>query len=241
MRDLWLACLIISLLIIVPYGLSAVLSLLPWKFNIERVTQPFGERSKKAGKVLIGIAAVLATVGAIAFVNISSKQPSKTKHQSLHGNVGSIADVMPTIKFTNPRGTTQNPLMVLCQQDIEVAGRIPKGYAFAVGNAAAGPYNSIAFVPQIAALPAGKDTWKVPLVFGSSSDAGKKFNLYLEVLPSRELNYLVAEAQSLRQYVSGSKYNGQTWWTSPGLPPKPAIAQDQETAKRTAATTGCPK
>jgi hypothetical protein len=234
-----LVCLVIALVIILPYAAQSILSLSPLKVKVERATEPFKERWENGGKVLIGIAAVLATVGG-AFLAVSgSKQPTEHKAQSPQANIAP-ATARPTIKLSNPHGTIQNPLMVSCQQDIQVAGRVPTGYTFAVGNVIIGQNADIVFVPEAAATLVAPNTWNVPIVFGGAADHGSKFTVYLEVLPTQQLNYLVAEAQSIRQYTSKNKYSGATWWRAPGLPPVPAIAQDQETVQRTTDQTGCP-
>jgi hypothetical protein len=238
--DLWIFGLVllgIALVIIVPYAVQSILSLSPWKVKVERVTEPFKERWKNGGKVLIGIGAALATVAG-AFLAVSgSGQPAEHTPQSPQANIPMATS---TIKFSNPRGTIQNPLMVSCQQDIQVAGRVPTGYTFAVGNVIIGQNADTEFVPEAAATLIAPNTWNVPQVFGRAADHGSKFTIYLEVLPTQQLNYLVAEAESIRQYTSQNKYAGQTWWRAPGLLPVPAIVQDQETVQRTADQTGCP-
>src|SRR5450631_30057 len=212
------------------------------KVKIERVTEPFKERWDTAGKVLIVVAGVLVAAGVGLLAVSTSKQSTKDNTQSPQTNVTPSAAATPTIKFSNPRGTDQNPVMVSCQEDIEITGRMPKGYAFTVGVIGQNQNTDIEFVPETetATTSIPPDTWKVPLVFGGAANNGDKFTVYLEVLPIQQLNYLVAEAQSIRAFLSGTKYAGQSWWTTPGLPPAPAIAQDQETVQRTPDQTGCP-
>jgi hypothetical protein len=234
-----LVCLVIALVIILPYATQSILSLSPLKVKVERATEPFKERWENGGKVLIGIAAVLATVGGAYLAISGSKQPAEHKAQSPQADIAP-ATAAPTIRFSDPRGTIQSPLMVSCQQDIQVAGRVPAGYAFAVGNVVSGQNADIAFVPETAASPVAPNTWNVPIVFGTAENHSSKFAVYLEVLPTQQLSYLVGEAQSIRQFTSQNKYAGATWWRAPGLPPMPAIAQDQETVQRTTAQTGCP-
>lgn len=96
---------------------------------------------------------------------------------------------------------------------------MPKGYAFAVGVISQNQNTDIEFVPETATTSMPPDTWKVPLVFGGATSNGDKFTVYLEVLPIQQLNYLVAEAKSIRAFLSGTKYVGQSWWTTPGAGP----------------------
>jgi hypothetical protein len=240
LRTFGLICGITGVVIVVLYGLQALLSLSPWKIKPVRATQPFKERWETAGKILMIVAGVLVAAG-VGFLAVPAS-PQSVKHDthSPQARISPVSTVTSTIKFSNPRGTDQNPLEVSCQQDIEVTGRMPTGYAFAIGNVAIGENADIVFVPEEAATRTAANTWEVPIVFGDAADKGSKFSVYLEVLPARQLNYLVEEAQSIRAFLYSGKYAGQTWWIAPSLPPVPAIPQDQETVQRTADTTGCP-
>lgn len=240
MRTFWLICGITGVAIVGLYGILAILSLTPARIKVEPVTEPFKKRWKAARKVLMIAAGVLVAAG-VGFLAVSpSTQPAKYDKQSPQANSAPVAPTTLTIKFSSPRGTDLNPLMVSCQEGIEVTGQMPKGYMFAVGNVIIGQNDDIVFVPEEAASLVAANTWEVPIVFGIAADSRSKFSVYLVVLPAQQLNYLVSEAQSIREFVSKGKYTGQTWWSAPSLPPVPAIAQDQETAQRTADTTGCP-
>jgi hypothetical protein len=240
LRAFGLICAIAGVVIVVSFGIQAILSLSPLRLKVERATEPLKKRWKTAGKVLMVVASVLVASGTGFLAVSTSKQSLNNNAQPPRTNVAPVATVLPTIRFSNPRGTIQNPLTVPCQEDIEVAGRMPKGYTFAVGNVLIGQNADIVFVPEQAASLVAANTWKVPVVFGQAADSGSKFSVYLEVLPMQQMNYLVAEAQSIREFLSKGKYAGQTWWRTPILPPAPAIDQDQETVQRTADKAGCP-
>ena len=117
---------------------------------------------------------------------------------------------------------------------------MPKGHVFAVGTVIIGQSANIFFVPEEAATLVAANTWNVPMVFGLAADSGNKFSIYLEALPAKQLDYLVTEAQAVREFLSNNKYAGQSWWATPALPPAPAIPEDEETVQRTTGTTGCP-
>jgi hypothetical protein len=220
------------------FAVPAILSLSPWKLKVEHATEPFKTRWKTANKVLIGVAAVIGAVGVGLLAVAPAKVPATEKVDSNHpSNIPAI--VKSTLKFSDPRGTIQNPLMEPCQAPIQVSGRVPNGYAFAVGNVVDGQNSDVAFVPEDAAVQVDSNTWQIPEVFGAADNNGEKFTVYLEVLPAQELTYLVAEAQSVRGALS-SIYAGQTWWRAHGMPPEPALTEDQETVQRTKAKTGCP-
>jgi hypothetical protein len=240
LRTFILVCTIVAFVIIAVYATQSVLSLSRFKVKVERASEPFKERWNTARGVLLSVAGVLVGGAAVLFVLLpSSKQPAASNIQRQHGYTASVIPLKATIRFSNPRGTFQNPLPVRCQLGIQVAGRIPASYAFAVGNAIVGQKADVLFVPESAASRIATDIWTVPMVFGMDGNGGRKFTVYLMILPKEQLLYLVAEAQSVRSYVSG-KYAEQSWWSAPGLPPRPAIVLDRETVQRSS-DTGCPK
>jgi hypothetical protein len=161
-----------------------------------------------------------------------------------------------TMRFVQ-RGTPANPIIVECQQVVPLSGHVPKGYDFAVGNVVTGRNtgnSAPVFVPQTAAVVGHeKNTWQVPVTFGDSSDAGRKFIVYLEVMPKQELNYLVREGQQTRvveaeQMLIGAAQDNakqqavtQSWWIATGLPSSPAFKVDTQIYRRSSAKTGCPK
>jgi hypothetical protein len=239
LRVIGLVCIIVALIIVMAYLVQITPSLLP-KIKVVGHATSRKERWEAAAKIVIPIAAVLGTVGGGFLARTGSGQASESDTRPNHGSSASAATVSPTIKFSDPRGTIENPLSASCQYDVVVTGQIPNGYRFAVGNEVVGQNADMVFVPEQAASQVATDTWRVPVVFGAAGDAGKQFQVELVVLPMQQIDYLVAEAQSVRTYTSGSKYAGETWWRASGPPPSPAILQDQEFVQRTADTTGCP-
>jgi hypothetical protein len=180
-----------------------------------------------------------------------------------HSNaITNTAALKATIRFSNPYLDAQDPLGVQCSQPIEVSGVVPKGYIFAVGNVIVGTAIGKAvpvFVPESKQYEVSPGVWKVPQVFGNSTNGGEEFVVYLVIMPLMEQQYLTKEAQQVRAALAmelqgglGSKLPstitafavmrkditvaaGQTWWIAPGLPPPPSRKLEVEYARQTLA------
>lgn len=225
---------IIVIVLVALFGLGALLSLLPWRLQRVPASQPFVKRFRASRKVLLSVGAVLVAGSA----TLSVLSPSYFAHgPQLSVDNRSIQTYdrahRVTIRFSNPRGTRQNRLLVSCTESIEVTGHLSEGDSFAVGNAVDGN-QSPTFVSEEAATPIGKDTWRVPMVFGKNSDANGLFTVYLVVMPTRMMTFLLDMAEA----YTGKPF-GQSW-KALGVPP-PARIQDKEFAQRTPSKTGCPK
>jgi hypothetical protein len=199
--------------------------------------------------VSIGIICICATT--TAFLHFRKAQSQPLTRATL--SESAVVRRSTTIEF-DQRGTAANPITVTCQYTVPVSGRLPKGYDFAIGNIVENNPGNAApvFVPDTAVSPQD-NTWRVPVTFGTSSNAGQKFEVYLVVMPTPELKYLVTEGQQTRKIDAQELLTGdtqknatqnainQSWWIAPGLPPSPAFTKDMQIYQRSPITSGCPK
>jgi hypothetical protein len=201
----------------------------------------------------VGITAASLSVACICATTVIAFHFRKTQYPQLANVTSSesAARRAATIRFVQ-RGTVADPIIVPCQENVPVSGRVPKGYEFAVGNAIMNGDGGPEFVPEASEVKHTGDTWQIPVTFGQDSDAGDKFIVYLEVMPAQEIEYLVKEGQQVR-YVEALKVPAgsarssaqhvaleESWWVAPVLPPSPAFKVDTQVYQRSSATSGCP-
>jgi hypothetical protein len=194
-----------------------------------------------------GIACVFTTAGLFLFAHRYPRQVATNR-----ATTGAA-----TVKFVQ-RSSATDPISVSCRQQVAVSGHLAEGEVFAVGNIVTGKNigNTLpVFVPENAAqVTYDNGTWRVPVVFGGSGDAGSEFSVYLEVMPKAELNYLVTEAQQTRmaevgqiapalpgetQKAAVSLGLEQSWWEGPSQIPPPGFTADTQVYRRAPSDHSC--